>query len=80
MRLSPLALCVLASLSLPVRAGTADDHQRIEALEAQVKALTAELQAMKATLEHLVHCCRGDDRPDCPIIVELGGGAAMPAG
>ena len=48
MRLSPLALCVLASLSLPVRAGTVDDHQRIEALEAQVKALTAELQAMKA--------------------------------
>ncbi len=27
-----------------------------------------ELQAMKATLEHLVHCCKGDDRPDCPII------------
>jgi hypothetical protein len=27
-----------------------------------------ELQAMKATLEHLVHCCPGDDRPDCPII------------
>jgi Cu(I)-responsive transcriptional regulator len=27
-----------------------------------------ELQAMKATLEHLVHCCHGDDRPDCPII------------
>ena len=24
-----------------------------------------ELQAMKATLEHLVHCCHGDDRPDC---------------
>ena len=30
-----------------------------------------ELQAMKATLEHLVHCCRGDDRPDCPIIETL---------
>jgi MerR family copper efflux transcriptional regulator len=27
-----------------------------------------ELQAMKATLEHLVHCCHGDDRPECPII------------
>jgi hypothetical protein len=21
---------------------------------------------MKATLEHLVDCCHGDDRPDCP--------------
>jgi len=39
-----------------------------------------ELQAMKATLEHLVHCCRGDDRPDCPIIETLAaeGVAAMP--
>lgn len=30
-----------------------------------------ELQAMKATLEHLIHCCQGDDRPDCPIIETL---------
>ena len=30
-----------------------------------------ELAAMKATLEHLVHCCHGDDRPDCPIIETL---------
>jgi Cu(I)-responsive transcriptional regulator len=27
-----------------------------------------ELLAMKATLEHLVHCCHGDDRPECPIL------------
>ena len=30
-----------------------------------------ELRAMKATLEHLVHCCHGDERPDCPIIDKL---------
>ncbi len=48
MRFSPLALCVLCCLAGPAWAGTPDDHQRIEALEAQVKALTAELQAMKA--------------------------------
>lgn len=30
-----------------------------------------ELQAMKATLAHLVDCCAGDDRPDCPIIDSL---------
>jgi MerR family copper efflux transcriptional regulator len=30
-----------------------------------------DLLAMKATLEHLVRCCRGDDRPDCPIIDTL---------
>lgn len=26
---------------------------------------------MKATLEHLVQRCHGDDRPDCPIIDSL---------
>ncbi len=31
----------------------------------------SELQAMKATLEHLVDCCHGDDRPECPIIEGL---------
>ena len=30
-----------------------------------------ELLTMKATLEHLVHCCHGDDRPECPILEEL---------
>ena len=30
-----------------------------------------EIQSMKATLEHLVHCCHGDDRPDCPILETL---------
>lgn len=30
-----------------------------------------ELLAMKAALEHLVHACRGDDRPECPIIEGL---------
>jgi MerR family copper efflux transcriptional regulator len=30
-----------------------------------------DLQAMKATLEHLVQCCHGDDRPECPIIETL---------
>lgn len=27
---------------------------------------------MKTTLEHLVRGCHGDDRPDCPILQELG--------
>jgi Cu(I)-responsive transcriptional regulator len=46
--------------------------------EAQVHALEArirEMQEMKATLEHLVHSCAGDDRPDCPILDDLGGSA-----
>jgi MerR family copper efflux transcriptional regulator len=35
-----------------------------------------ELQAMKATLSHLVQGCHGDDRPDCPIIESLADGSA----
>ncbi|WP_103258928.1 Cu(I)-responsive transcriptional regulator [Tabrizicola aquatica] len=45
--------------------------------EDQVAALTArirEMEEMKATLEHLVHACAGDERPDCPILADLGGG------
>ena len=36
-----------------------------------------ELQAMKASLEHLVLCCHGDDRPECPIIESLESGAGV---
>lgn len=45
---------------------------------AELDAKLAELRAVKATLEHLVHCCHGDDRPDCPIIESLE--AADPTG
>ena len=31
----------------------------------------ADMRAMKATLEHLVRCCHGDDRPECPILETL---------
>lgn len=31
----------------------------------------AQLQAMRDTLAHLVECCAGDDRPDCPILADL---------
>lgn len=31
----------------------------------------AELQAMRDTLQHLVAGCRGNDRPDCPILDRL---------
>ena len=35
-------------------------HERIESLE-----------QMAATLEILVDCCSGDERPDCPILADL---------
>lgn len=34
----------------------------------ELEQKAAELLAMKAALEHLVHCCHGDDRPECPIL------------
>ena len=31
----------------------------------------AAMQTMHSTLAHLVHCCHGDARPDCPILDDL---------
>lgn len=42
-----------------------------EAHIAQIDQKLSELQGVRATLAHLVHCCHGDDRPDCPIIDTL---------
>lgn len=42
--------------------------------QAHVKDLErriADMQEMANTLKSLVHCCAGDERPDCPILAEL---------
>ncbi len=31
----------------------------------------AAMQAMQRSLQTLVHCCHGDERPDCPILDDL---------
>jgi Cu(I)-responsive transcriptional regulator len=31
----------------------------------------AAMEEMRQTLQHLIHCCRGDERPDCPILEAL---------
>ena len=41
--------------------------EHVAALDAKM----AEMAAMRKTLQHLVHCCHGDERPDCPILDEL---------
>jgi Cu(I)-responsive transcriptional regulator len=46
-----------------------DLQQRIEAL-----------QSMQRSLQHLIHCCHGDDRPDCPILDDLAGAGAPSSG
>jgi Cu(I)-responsive transcriptional regulator len=38
---------------------------------AQISDKIAALQTMQATLAHLVACCHGDHRPDCPILADL---------
>lgn len=58
-----------------------EDHERPAgevrrlALEhlAGLEAKIAELQAMAATLNHLIELCQGDDRPQCPILDALAG-------
>lgn len=42
--------------------------KRLEEIEIKQK----ELQALHDDLSHLVKACRGDERPDCPIIDFLG--------
>ena len=31
------------------------------------------MQEMQRTLQDLIHCCHGDERPECPILDELAG-------
>jgi MerR family transcriptional regulator, copper efflux regulator len=41
----------------------------VKELQAKIDAL----QGMVNTLSQLMHCCHGDDRPECPILDELEG-------
>jgi Cu(I)-responsive transcriptional regulator len=59
----------------PSRQVKALAQAHIEELNAKLQ----ELQTMKATLEHLVQCCHGDERPDCPIIERLASDAPVAA-
>jgi len=46
---------------------------------ADLEGRIAEMRGMAATLGELVRCCRGDERPDCPILENLAGARAGPA-
>ena len=45
----------------------------------ELEAKIAALREMRDTLSHLVDCCDGDHRPDCPIIQSLEGTVPLPA-
>ncbi|RBW58674.1 Cu(I)-responsive transcriptional regulator [Ruegeria sp. A3M17] len=54
---------------------SADVKKVARAHMAQIEAKIADLNAMRDTLSHLIDACAGDDRPDCPILQDLGGQA-----
>nr|WP_225782071.1 Cu(I)-responsive transcriptional regulator [Xenophilus sp. Marseille-Q4582] len=41
----------------------------------ELETRIAALQSMQQTLSHLVQCCHGDTRPECPILDDLAGSA-----
>ena len=45
--------------------------KHVEELDARI----AEMQAVRRTLAQLAHDCHGDNRPECPILDDLGGAA-----
>ena len=53
------------------RRASADVKRIALAHVADLERRIAEMAAMKQTLEHLAHCCKGNRRPDCPILSEL---------
>ncbi len=58
------------------KARASADVRRIAADHlSQIETKIADLRAMHDTLSHLVSTCAGDDRPDCPILQDLGQGA-----
>ena len=54
------------------RRASADVKRIAQVHVADLDRRMEEMAAMKRTLERLVDCCRGDDRPDCPILDRLG--------
>jgi DNA-binding transcriptional MerR regulator len=62
------------------RRASADVRKVAQQHIADLDRRIAELQEMRKTLEHLVHHCRGDQRPDCPILDDLADAAGAAAG
>ena len=53
------------------RRSSADVRRIASGHVAQLTQKMEEMEAMRRTLQHLIHCCQGDSRPDCPILEEL---------
>lgn len=70
-----VAACrALAALYTDRNRKSADVKALAQTRIADIDRKIAELQAMRAALQHLAERCHGDDRPDCPILEDLAGG------
>ena len=67
----------LLSLYGDTRRESADVKAIAEAKLVEIDRKIAELMGLRRTLQHLVHACHGDERPDCPILEELSGGEVV---
>jgi Cu(I)-responsive transcriptional regulator len=56
------------------RRASAEVRRIAKAHIADLDRRIAEMQELRRTLEHLVEHCRGDQRPDCPILDDLAHG------
>jgi len=56
---------------------SADVKALAESKLVEVDRKIKELMGLRKTLQHLVHSCHGDERPDCPILDELAGGETV---
>jgi MerR family copper efflux transcriptional regulator len=54
---------------------SADVRALADARIGEVDAKIRELRGIRETLNRLIHACHGDERPDCPILEDLAGGA-----
>jgi Cu(I)-responsive transcriptional regulator len=53
---------------------SADVRRIAQGHVAEVERKIAELETIRRTLQSLIDCCHGDDRPDCPILDKLAPG------
>ncbi len=58
------------------RRSSADVRRIAQRHIADLEQRLAEMEQMRRTLQQLVGCCAGDERPDCPILDELEQGPA----
>ena len=62
------------------RRSSADVKRIAESRLEEIARKQRELQHLHDELSHLVGACKGDHRPDCPILDSLGKGPNPPAG